>query len=171
MNKKRLFCLLLVMVLLCCSSYGQRMEPSAEALAPSAIPAASETPMPEESPAAAETSVPETPARRTIRIFETSDIHGYLLDTSGGEEAKFQYRLAYIAQVVNEARADAQYDAVLLVDGGDLYQGMPASNMSKGAAVIAALDAMDYDAVALGNHEFDWGVSIYCADADATLPA
>ena len=60
---------------------------------------------------------------------------------------------------------------MLLVDGGDLYQGMPVSNMSKGAAVIAALDAMDYDAVALGNHEFDWGVSEYCADADATLPA
>jgi 2',3'-cyclic-nucleotide 2'-phosphodiesterase (5'-nucleotidase family) len=37
--------------------------------------------------------------------------------------------------------------------------------------VIAALDAMDYDAVALGNHEFDWGVSVYSADADATLPA
>ena len=60
---------------------------------------------------------------------------------------------------------------MLLVDGGDLYQGMPVSNMSKGAAIIAALDAMDYDAVALGNHEFDWGVSEYCADADATLPA
>ena len=71
---------------------------------------------------------------------------------------------------MNEARADGQYDDVLLVDGGDLYQGMPVSNMSKGAAVIAALDAMDYDAVALGNHEFDWGVSEYCADADATLP-
>ena len=70
------------------------------------------------------------------------------MDTTGGEEAKFQYRLAYIAQVVNEARADGQYDDVLLVDGGDLYQGMPVSNMSMGAAMVAALDAMDYDAVA-----------------------
>ena len=64
------------------------------------------------------------------------------MDTTGGEEAKFQYRLAYIAQAVNEARADGQYDDVLLVDGGDV------SNMSMGAAMVAALDAMDYDAVA-----------------------
>lgn len=171
MNRKHLVCLLLAMVLLCCSACGQRAVPAAEAPAPSAIPAVTEAPLSEESPAAAEASAPEAPARRTIRIFETSDIHGYLLDTSGGDEAKFQYRLAYIAQVVNEARADGQYDDVLLVDGGDLYQGMPVSNMSKGAAMLAAVDAMGYDAVALGNHEFDWGVSEYCADADATLPA
>ena len=106
-----------------------------------------------------------------IRVFETSDIHGYLLDTSGGDEAAFQYRLAYIAQVVNEARASGDYDDVLLVDGGDIYQGMPVSNLTTGAAVRAALDAMDYDAVALGNHEFDWGVTAYCADPDATVPA
>ena len=171
MNRKHLLCLLLAAVLLCCSTFGQHVESSAETPAPSAIPAATEALISGESPAAAEASVPDAPGRRTIRIFETTDIHGYLLDTTGGEEAKFQYRLAYIARVVNEARADGQYDDVLLVDGGDLYQGMPVSNMSKGAAVIAALDAMDYDAVALGNHEFDWGVSEYCADADATLPA
>ena len=99
--------------------------------------------------------MPDAPGQRTIRIFETSDIHGYLLDTTGGEEDQFQYRLACIAQVVNEARTGGQYDDVLLVDGGDIYQGMPVSNMSMGAAMIAALDAMDYDAVALGNHEFD----------------
>ena len=164
MKRKHLLCLLLVTVLLCCGAFGQRVESSAETPAPSAIPAVTEALISEESSA-------DAPGQRTIRIFETSDIHGYLLDTTGGEEAEFQYRLAYIAQVVNEARADGQYDDVLLVDGGDLYQGMPVSNMSKGAAVIAALDAMDYDAVALGNHEFDWGVSEYCADADATLPA
>ena len=147
MKRKHFLCLLLVTVLLCCGVYGQGAESSAEA------------------------PVPEAPGRRTIRLFETSDIHGYLLDTTGGEQAEFQYRLACIAQIVNEARADGQYDDVLLVDGGDLYQGMPVSNMSKGAAMIAALDAMDYDAVVLGNHEFDWGVSEYCADADATLPA
>ena len=106
-----------------------------------------------------------------IRVFETSDIHGYLLDTSGGDEAAFQYRLAYIARVVNDARASGDYDDVLLVDGGDIYQGMPVSNLTTGAAVRAALDAMDYDAVALGNHEFDWGVTAYCADEDSTVPA
>jgi len=111
------------------------------------------------------------PAETRIRVFETSDIHGYLLDTSSGDENTFQYRLAYIAQIVNNARASGEYDDVLLLDGGDIYQGMPASNLTNGAAMRAAFDAMDYDAVALGNHEFDWNVTQYCADPDGTLPA
>ena len=171
MNRKRFFCLLLITALLCCGGFGQLAESSAETSAPSVSPVVTEALISQEPSASAEASVPEAPGRRTIRVFETSDIHGYLLDTTGGEEDKFQYRLAYIARIVDEARADGRYDDVLLIDGGDLYQGMPVSNLSKGAAVIAALDAMDYDAVALGNHEFDWGVSEYCADADATLPA
>lgn len=111
------------------------------------------------------------PAETRIRVFETSDIHGYLLDTSSGDEHTFQYRLAYIAKIVNNARISEEYDDVLLLDGGDIYQGMPASNLTHGAAMCAAFDAMDYDAVALGNHEFDWNVTQYCADADGTMPA
>ena len=118
-----------------------------------------------------EVAITESPQEIRIRVFETSDIHGYLLDTSGGDESSFQYRLAYIAKIVNDARASGDYNDVLLVDGGDIYQGMPASNLTLGAAMRAALDAMDYDAVGLGNHEFDWGVTAYCADPDATVPA
>ena len=106
-----------------------------------------------------------------IRVFETTDIHGYLMDTSSGNEDTFQYRLAYIAQLVNDARASDEYDDVLLLDGGDTYQGAPVSNLLTGAAVRAAMDAMEYDATVLGNHEFDWGVTAYCADPDGTVPA
>lgn len=109
--------------------------------------------------------------RTRIRVIETTDIHGYLMDTSTGDEGSFQYRLAYIAQVVNDARASSAYDGVLLIDGGDTYQGTPVSNLLLGSALRAAMDAMDYDAMALGNHEFDWGVTEYCADPDATVPA
>lgn len=106
-----------------------------------------------------------------IRVFETTDIHGYLLDTSSGDESTFQYRLAYIAQLVNEARASDEWADVLLLDGGDTYQGTPVSNLIFGSALRAAMDHMDYDAMVLGNHEFDWGVTEYCVDADATAPA
>ena len=60
-----------------------------------------------------------------IRVFETTDIHGYLMETSSGDERTFLYRLAYIAHLVNEAREDPAYDDVLLLDGGDTYQGTP----------------------------------------------
>ena len=113
--------------------------------------------------------IEQAPVR--IRVFQTSDIHGYLTDTSSGDESTFQYRLAFIAQIVNEARASGEYDDVLLLDGGDIYQGNPVSNLLMGNALRAALDAMDYDAVVLGNHEFDWGVTAWCVDPDATVPA
>ena len=106
-----------------------------------------------------------------IKIFETSDIHGYIFDMSSGAEGKFEYRLPYIANIVNNARKSKAYDDILLVDGGDIYQGTPVSNLTNGACMRAALDAMDYDAVALGNHEFDWDVEKYATDPDGTLPA
>lgn len=108
---------------------------------------------------------------KTIEVFETTDVHGYLVDTSSGNESTFQYRMAYIANVVNEARANAENDAVLLLDGGDIYQGTPVSNLTYGSALRAAFDAMGYDAVSLGNHEFDWNVKTYAADEDGTMPA
>ncbi len=108
---------------------------------------------------------------KRILVIETSDIHGYIMDATSQDESKFQYRLAYIAQVVNDARDSGEWDGVLLLDAGDIYQGMPVSNLSTGAPLRAAFDAMGYDAVCLGNHEFDWGVELYCADPDATLPA
>ena len=106
-----------------------------------------------------------------IPVFETTDVHGFIMDTSSGVEDTFQYRLAYIANVVNKARADKANKDVLLLDGGDIYQGTPVSNKTMGNSLRAAFDAMKYDAVALGNHEFDWDVKQYATDANGTMPA
>ena len=105
---------------------------------------------------------------KTFEVFETTDVHGYLLDTSSGDESTFQYRLAYIANVVNNAKT--ANDGVLLFDSGDIYQGTPVSNLTYGNALRAAFDVMDYDAVSLGNHEFDWDVAKYAA-TDGTMAA
>ena len=95
-----------------------------------------------------------------ILVIETTDIHGYIMDASSGDPAAFQYRLARIGRLIDEERNSGRYDGVLLLDGGDLYQGTPVSNMTGGAAIRAAVDRMGYDAVALGNHEFDWDVTV-----------
>ena len=145
---KRFLCTLLsaVLVCLCC-------------LAPSAA-----------APASAEEPAPAAD-RTVIRVFETTDIHGYLMNTASTDESTFQYRMAFIAQAVNNARASAQYDEVLLINGGNNYEGTPVSNLLKGSAVRAALDAMDYDAVTIGNHEFDWGIDTVNCDPDGTVGA
>lgn len=109
--------------------------------------------------------------KTTIKVFETSDIHGYIAETSSGNPETYQYRMAYLAGVYNEARADENVDGVIVLDGGDIYQGTPLSNLTYGNAIRAALDKMGYDAVSLGNHEFDWDVTLYAADENATIPA
>ena len=104
-----------------------------------------------------------------VLVIETTDIHGYIMDVSAGSPDRFQYRLARIAFLVNQARASGEYGGVLLLDGGDLYQGAPVSLMTGGAVIRAALDKMGYDAVGLGNHEFDWDAAEYAGDQDGTL--
>jgi 2',3'-cyclic-nucleotide 2'-phosphodiesterase (5'-nucleotidase family) len=59
--------------------------------------------------------------------------------------------------VANLRRARANDGAVVVVDSGDIFQGTLESNLTQGASVIAAYEALGVTAAALGNHEFDFG--------------
>ncbi len=54
------------------------------------------------------------------------------------------------------ARA-ADGGGVVLVDGGDMFQGTLESNLGEGADVVRAYNHLGYAGVAIGNHEFDYG--------------
>ena len=54
------------------------------------------------------------------------------------------------------ARA-ADGGAVLVLDAGDTFQGGIESNLSEGAMVVDAYNAIGYAALAIGNHDFDFG--------------
>jgi 5'-nucleotidase len=60
---------------------------------------------------------------------------------------------------VNNLRATRASDggAVLLIDSGDTFLGTVESNLSEGALVVDAYNAMGYTAEAIGNHDFDFG--------------
>lgn len=116
--------------------------------------------------------VPEKPqaGEYILPLIETTDIHGYVLSADGN--GIIHYRMAYLADKVKDIRGrgqDYRKDRLLLLDGGDLYQGASVSNFLAGRPVYVSMDKMGYDAVALGNHEFDWGLD-QTVDADATLP-
>lgn len=115
------------------------------------------------------TQEPDYTGWDTIKVFETTDVHGYITDVSSYKEDTFEYRLAYFSKIVNDARNNDAYEDVPLLDTGDIYQGTPHSNLTYGAAMRAAYDQMDYDAVGLGNHEFDWDVKTYATDAKGTM--
>ena len=103
-------------------------------------------------------------AQYYLPVFETSDIHGYLADLSGDD---VKYLLAYISDKVQDVRNGDLSRAVLL-DGGDIYQGNTMSNLLKGNSLSAAYAMMGYDAVTIGNHEFDWLIE-NTVDSDGTM--
>lgn len=63
-------------------------------------------------------------------------------------------RAAYVKKVRSEN------DNVLLFDAGDFLQGTPYFNLFKGEVEIEAMNLLKYDAVTLGNHEFDYGMDV-----------
>jgi 2',3'-cyclic-nucleotide 2'-phosphodiesterase (5'-nucleotidase family) len=87
------------------------------------------------------------PARVTISLVGTNDLHGRIeaLPPFGG----------YLANLRRARARDG--GAVLLLDAGDMFQGTLPSNLTEGAAVVRAYNALGYAAAALGNHEFDFG--------------
>jgi len=59
----------------------------------------------------------------------------------------------------------------LLLDSGDFFQGTPEGTMTKGKASVALMNQLKYDAVAVGNHEYDLGESVVRdLAAQATFP-
>ena len=98
-------------------------------------------------------AAPGQPALVTLSIVGTSDLHGFALPGNG------RGGLPLLAGYVNNLRASRAADggAVLLVDSGDTFQGGIESDLSEGALVVDAYNAMGYAAEAVGNHDFDFG--------------
>jgi 2',3'-cyclic-nucleotide 2'-phosphodiesterase/3'-nucleotidase len=76
----------------------------------------------------------------------------------------FGQGLAQTASLIAAARAD--HPDALLLDNGDFLQGSALADMAamprrrRGHPVIAAMNALGYDAAALGNHEFNFGLGL-----------
>jgi 2',3'-cyclic-nucleotide 2'-phosphodiesterase (5'-nucleotidase family) len=98
-------------------------------------------------PPPAEPVAPPAPDRVTVSIVGTNDLHGHMreLPLLGG----------YLANLRTARRADG--GDVIVLDGGDLFQGTLESNLQEGAPIVRIYDALHYDAVTIGNHEFDYG--------------
>lgn len=89
----------------------------------------------------------------TLTIYHTNDVHGYV-DAADGSIG-----LARVA-ALKKATPDA-----ILVDAGDATQGLPIASLTQGRDIIALMNTAGYDAMALGNHEFDYGRAILLQNA------
>lgn len=90
-------------------------------------------------------------SQKELVILCTNDTHSQIMPN---EENLGGY--ARIAGIIDTIRA--HHRNVILLDDGDFSQGTPFFNLFKGDVEIAGMNLNHYDAVTLGNHEFDNGV-------------
>lgn len=110
-------------------------------------------------------------ATTTVTIVSTNDFHGALEgsvqsfsrpDKVGGAD--------YVTGYINIVRQENP-GGTLWLDAGDAMQGTLISNYFYGASVIDAFNAGGVDAMAIGNHEFDWGQEVLAdREAQAEFP-
>jgi 5'-nucleotidase len=120
--------------------------------------AACVTPQPAQVAAAAAPATAPIDSALHLTIVATNDQHGWVMpqvEKFGTAEIRGGGS-AVMASYVKAIRA-ANPGGVLLFDAGDLFQGTLVANLSEGAVVIDAMNAIGYDGAAVGNHEFDYG--------------
>lgn len=106
------------------------------------------------------TSVSVPPAAEPVHliIVGTTDLHGFFNGRpfEAGGKSIGAGGLAVLSSYVAALRA-SNPGRVVLVDGGDLFQGTLESNLFEGEAVVRGYNEIGYTAAAVGNHEFDFG--------------
>ncbi|MFE6283963.1 bifunctional metallophosphatase/5'-nucleotidase [Streptomyces sp. NPDC057877] len=113
--------------------------------------------------------------RYSLSVLGTTDLHGrvfnwdYFKDADYADAAGNTQGLARISTLVDQVRAEKGRRNTLLLDAGDTIQGTPLTYYyakvdpitAEGGPVhpmARAMNAIGYDAVALGNHEFNYGI-------------
>src|SRR5437868_9853134 len=100
------------------------------------------------------------PARVQVVILSTTDLHGNILPIDYYTNKPDERGLAKAATIIKQARKDNP--DLLLLDSGDTIQGTPLEyihnkmNNSPPDPMMLAMDALKYDAMAVGNHEYNF---------------
>ena len=128
-------------------------------------PVTSATAAPSTTPSEAPSTGNETPSsaaapkttEKDIVLVHTNDVHGRIVEEKGRDKTTSVVGDAKLATVIENERAKKDQTTVVL-DAGDAFQGLPISNSSKGEERAKILNEINYDAMAVGNHEFDFGL-------------
>ncbi len=85
---------------------------------------------------------------RNFEIYCVNDFHGMIDETENG------VGLSKLFKKLKEYKDNG----ALIVSSGDMFQGSAVSSMSRGRVVVDAMNYVGFDCMAIGNHEFDWGI-------------
>lgn len=89
-----------------------------------------------------------------IDLYELSDFHGavyYEADHSSGSYIGLQKLASYF-----DSKRESNGAEPIILSSGDMFQGSADSNLTRGYMVNYSMQYMGFEAMALGNHEFDW---------------
>ncbi|MGW4734092.1 bifunctional metallophosphatase/5'-nucleotidase [Streptomyces shenzhenensis] len=115
------------------------------------------------------------PKRHSLTVMGTTDLHGHVFNWDYFKDAEYSdaagnaMGLARVSTLINQVRKEKGRENTLLLDAGDTIQGTPLTYYyakvdpitAKGGPVhpmAQAMNAIGYDAAALGNHEFNYGI-------------
>jgi 2',3'-cyclic-nucleotide 2'-phosphodiesterase (5'-nucleotidase family) len=89
---------------------------------------------------------------RSLVILYTNDEHGWMEGTEKGGGA------ANMMGLWREQEGYSEDGPYLILSGGDMWTGPAVSSWFDGESMADVMNVMGYDAAAIGNHEFDWGI-------------
>jgi len=104
-------------------------------------------------------------SKKSIRIIETTDIHGVILPYDFVEKRKLNFSMASSFTYITQIRGGK--NATLLLDNGDNLQGQPEVYYYNFIDTISShflaevMNYMQYDACTIGNHDIEAGHEVY----------
>ncbi len=107
---------------------------------------------------------PDTAQRAHVVILGTTDMHGRIFPIDYYTNKYDNVGIAKVATLVKEARKNDP--DLLLVDSGDTIQGTPLEyfhnkrNNTPPDPMMIAMNALHYDSMAVGNHEYNFGLKV-----------
>lgn len=100
----------------------------------------------------------KTGIQATLEFFAVNDLHGKFQDTDSN--CGVDEMTTYLRQ------KQAANPNTVLLSSGDMWQGSPESNLTRGNIITEWMNDLDFTSMTLGNHEFDWGEEYIEQNAD-----
>lgn len=94
----------------------------------------------------------------TIDFYNFNDLHGKF------EDSDDQPGVDELTTFLQNAKKTDEH--TVIISTGDMWQGSGESNITKGALITDWMNYLGFDAMTLGNHEFDWGPEFIRANAE-----